>query len=157
MCRCWWVRWPTSRLNKGWALPTFLEEQVLLWLSFFYADKWFNQTFGNWTMLSPATFYQMSETGDLHYKLIKKRVKGQQDEKVRPLVVPGRLRLDVRKKLIWMIGWALELPKLPREVMQSSAVEVGVQEMCRSGTEGHCLVSNIGGSWMIDLRHLFQP
>ena len=36
----------------------------------------------------------------------------------------------------------------------------GVQEVCRCCTEGHGLVGNIGGRWMIgmdDLGGLFQP
>ena len=37
---------------------------------------------------------------------------------------------------------------------------VGIQEMFRRCTEGHGLVGNTGGSWMVgldDLRGVFQP
>ncbi len=36
----------------------------------------------------------------------------------------------------------------------------GVHEMKNCGTEGHGLVGNIGGRWMVrldDLKNLFQP
>lgn len=49
--------------------------------------------------------------------------------------------------------------ELPRVVVEVIAPQ-GVQEMCRCGTMGRCLVSNIGGRWIVrldDLRGLLQP
>ena len=61
----------------------------------------------------------------------------------------------------WILGKLLKGKELEQAAQGSGGVIVpgGVQEVCRHGTEGHSLASNIGDRWTIGryLRGLFQP